>query len=81
MRNFDLVSTKVGKNQRKTKKVIPKTYPLYRMVKCGTCGRAMTYKTYSFRGEEYKYFGCPHAKEHVEIVWKFKDGVRKFIGM
>ena len=23
--------------QRKTKKVIPKTYPLYRKVKCGTC--------------------------------------------
>lgn len=51
--------------QRKTKKVIPKTYPLYRKVKCGTCGRAMTYKTYSFREEEYKYFGCPHAKEQV----------------
>lgn len=51
--------------QRKTKKVIPKTYPLYRKVKCGTCGRAMTYKTYSFRGENYKYFGCPYAKEQV----------------
>lgn len=25
----------------------------------------MTYKTYSFRGEDYKYFGCPHAKEQV----------------
>lgn len=25
----------------------------------------MTYKTYSFRGEEYKYFGCSHAKEQV----------------
>lgn len=25
----------------------------------------MTYKTYYFRGEEYKYFGCPHAKEQV----------------
>lgn len=51
--------------QRKTKKVIPKTYSLYRKVKCGTCGRAMTYKTYSFCGEEYKHFGCPHAKEQV----------------
>lgn len=48
-----------------TKKVIPKTYPLYRKVKCGTCGRAMSYKTYSFRDENYKYFGCPHAKEQV----------------
>ena len=51
--------------QRKTKKIIPKTYPLYRKVKCGTCGRAMTYKTYSFREEDYKYFGCPHAKAQV----------------
>lgn len=51
--------------QRKTKKVIPKTYPLYRKVKCGTCGRAMTYKTYSLRGENYKYFGCLYAKEQV----------------
>ncbi len=25
----------------------------------------MSYKTYSFRGEDYKYFGCPHAKEQV----------------
>ena len=25
----------------------------------------MSYKTYSFRGENYKYFGCPHAKEQV----------------
>lgn len=48
-----------------TKKVIPKNYPLYRKVKCGICGRAMTYKTYSFRNETYKYFGCPHAKEQV----------------
>lgn len=47
------------------KKVIPKTYPLYRKVKCGTCGRAMSYKTYSFRGECYKYFGCPYAKEQI----------------
>lgn len=55
----------IFQRQRKTKKVVPKTYPLYRKVKCGTCGRAMTYKTYSFRDENYKYFGCPHAKEQV----------------
>lgn len=30
----------------KTKKVIPKTYPLYRKVKCGICGRAMSYRTF-----------------------------------
>ena len=38
---------------------------LVEKVKCGTCGRAMSYKTYSFRGENYEYFGCPHAKEQV----------------
>lgn len=46
-----------------TKKVIPKTYPLYRKVKCGICGRAMSYKTYSRNGVTYRYFTCPHAKE------------------
>lgn len=25
----------------------------------------MSYKTYSFHGENYEYFGCPHAKEQV----------------
>lgn len=45
------------------KKVIPKTYPLYRKVKCGICGRAMSYKTYSRNGVTYRYFTCPHAKE------------------
>ena len=49
--------------QRKTKKVIPKTYPLYRKVKCGTCGREMSYRTYSRNGVTYRYFTCPHAKE------------------
>ena len=52
--------------QRKTKKVIPKTYPLYRKVKCGTCGRAMSYRTYSRNGVTYRYFTCPHAKEQTE---------------
>lgn len=60
-----LKAQEIFQRQRKTKKVVPKTYPLYRKVKCGTCGRAMSYKTYSFRGENYKYFGCPHAKEQV----------------
>lgn len=48
-----------------TKKVIPKTYPLYRKVKCGICGRAMSYRTYSRNGITYRYFICPHAKEQV----------------
>lgn len=46
-----------------TKNVIPKTYPLYRKVKCGICGRAMSYKTYFRNGVTYRYFTCPHAKE------------------
>ena len=46
-----------------TKNVIPKTYPLYKKVKCGICGRAMSYKTYSRNGVTYRYFTCPHAKE------------------
>lgn len=48
------------------KKVIPKTYPLYRKVKCGTCGRAMSYRTYLRNGVTYRYFTCPHAKEQTE---------------
>ena len=52
--------------QRKTKKIIPKTYPLYRKVKCGTCGRAMSYRTYSRNGVTYRYFTCPHEKEQTE---------------
>ena len=46
-----------------TKNVIPKTYPLYRIVKCGICGRVMSYKTYFRNGVTYRYFTCPHAKE------------------
>lgn len=48
-----------------TKKVIPKTFPLYRKVKCGICGRAMSYRTYYRNGVTYRYFICPHAKEQV----------------
>ena len=46
-----------------TKNAIPKTYPLYKKVKCGICGRAMSYKTYFRNGVAYRYFTCPHAKE------------------
>lgn len=41
-------------------------YPLYRKVKCGTCGRAMSYRTYSRNGVTYRYFTCPHTKEQTE---------------
>ena len=60
-----LKAQEIFKKQRKPKKIVEKTYPLYRKVKCGTCGRAMSYREYGFRDEIYKYFGCPHAKEQV----------------
>lgn len=49
-----------------TKNVIPKTYPLYKKVKCGICGGAMSYKTYFRNGVTYRYFICPHAKEQTD---------------
>lgn len=77
-----------------TKNVIPKTYPLYRKVKCGICGRAMSYKTYFRNGVTYRYFTCQHAKEQTgedgcckryviedslnEIVW---SAVRQLLDM
>lgn len=44
---------------------IPKTYPLYRKVKCGICGRVMSYRTYSYKDITYRYFACLHAKEQI----------------
>lgn len=61
-----LKAQEIFTKKRTSKKVIKKTYPLYRKVKCGTCGRAMVYKTYSRNGVVYRYFNCPHAKEQVD---------------
>lgn len=61
-----LKAQEIFTKKRRSKKVIEKTYPLYRKVKCGTCGRAMVYKTYSRNGVAYRYFSCPHAKEQVD---------------
>ena len=47
-------------------KKIEKDYPLYGKVKCGVCGRAMAYRAYGYRGRQYKYFICPHAKNQLE---------------
>ena len=35
---------KVFRKRGETKRVVEKTYPLWRKVKCGTCGRAMPMK-------------------------------------
>lgn len=53
------------RKQSKTDRILPKDYPLYRKVKCGTCGRAMNFRVHIFRGNEYRYFVCPHAKEQI----------------
>ena len=49
-----------------TKKLVDKSYPLYRKVKCATCGRAMMFKANTVRGREYRYFACPHAVTQIE---------------
>lgn len=80
--------------QSKTERIIPKDYPLYRKVKCGTCGRAMNFRVHIFRGNEYRYFVCPHAKEQIaeggcsrrytteellnKVVW---ETMRRFLDM
>ena len=50
---------------REPENVIAKDYPLYRKVKCGTCGRAMMFKAYEKNGKDYRYFACKHAKEQI----------------
>ena len=82
------------RKQNKTDRIIPKDYPLYRKVKCGTCGRAMNFRVHIFRGNEYRYFVCPHAKEQItedgcsrryvteellnKVVW---ETMRRFLDM
>ena len=60
-----LEAQKIFRKQVKTKRVVEKTYPLWRKVKCGTCGRAMTMKSGVVRGVDYQYFHCPHATVQV----------------
>lgn len=56
---------KVFRKRGETKRVIEKTYPLWRKVKCGTCGRAMPMKSGVVRGVDYRYFYCPHATSQI----------------
>ena len=52
---------KIFRKRGETKRVVKKTYPLWRKVKCGTCGRAMPLKSGIVKGVEYRYFYCPYA--------------------
>lgn len=56
-----LQAQKIFRKRGETKRVVEKTYPLWRKVKCGTCGRAMPMKSGVVRGVDYRYFYCPHA--------------------
>ena len=78
---------KIFRKRRETKQVTDKSYPLWKKVRCGTCGRAMPFKDRIIRGRPYRYFGCPHSqaqvgdggcsKEYIredvlnEVVWEF----------
>ena len=60
-----LEAQKIFRKQGKTKCVVEKTYQLWRKVKCGTCGQAMTMKSGVVRGVDYRYFHCHHATVQV----------------
>ena len=91
-----LEAQKVFRKQGTTKRVIEKTYPLWRKVKCGTCGRAMPMKSGIVKGVDYRYFYCPHATfqmgdegctrefmredELNEVVWDFIKGLLAAVG-
>lgn len=53
---------KIFRKRGKTKIVTDKSYPLWKKVKCGTCGRAMPFKDRIIHGRPYRYFGCPHSQ-------------------
>ena len=56
-----LQAQKIFSKRGETKRIVEKTYPLWRKVKCGTCGRAMPMKSGVVRGVDYRYIYCPHA--------------------
>lgn len=81
-----LQAQKIFKKKEKTKRVTDKSYPLWKMVICGNCGRAMSRRSKVIYGVDYRYFFCHHAREQVgeggcsrknfreerlnEVVWK-----------
>lgn len=56
-----LQAQKIFRKRGSTKRVVEKNYPLWRKVRCGACGRAMTLKSGIVRGVDYRYFYCQHA--------------------
>ena len=56
-----LQAQKIFGKRGETKRVVEKTYPLWRKVKCGICGRALPMKSGVVRGVDYRYFYCHHA--------------------
>ena len=61
-----LEAQKIFRKRGETKRVVEKTYPLWKKVKCGSCGRAMPMKSGIVKGVDYRYFYCPHAAFQVE---------------
>lgn len=68
---------KIFREKRATKRVTEKDYPLWRKVKCGTCGRAMPFKDRIIRGRPYRYFACPHAQVQVGENGCSKEYIRE----
>lgn len=60
-----LEAQKVFHKRGATRRAVEKAYPLWRKVKCGTCGRVMPMKSGVVRGMDYRYFYCPHAMSQV----------------
>lgn len=54
-----------------------KSYPLWKKVRCGTCGRAMPFKDRIIRGRPYRYFGCPHSRAQVGDGGCSKEYIRE----
>ena len=57
-----LQAQKIFRKAYEKKRPIDKSYPLYMKVRCGTCGRAMGFKSHVIKGKDYRYFGCTHAR-------------------
>ncbi len=58
-----LQAQKIFKKYGPVKRVTDKTYPLWKKVVCGNCGRAMSRRSKVINGVDYRYFFCPHARE------------------
>jgi hypothetical protein len=68
---------KIFRKRRETKQVTDKSYPLWKKVRCGTCGRAMPFKDRIIRGKPYRYFGCPHSQAQVGDGGCSKEYIRE----